>query len=317
VFDNMTDPKALRPYLPAAGQARVIITSNQQSAAQLGVAVPVDVFTQEEALTFLAARTGLADATGAAQLAGELGYLPLALEQAAAEITAQHLPYATYLGRLGRPIEDRPGLTEIRLTIRRALATAPGKVTGFSLSYPDSVFITKLLDWLRVYLPGQTEVKSPLILMPVIAATNLLLGQMRSYRHDLDTVNVLCQVHVEGAEADLIESFWESINTEFGGTEGLLVLLFIGDARTTFPDGLTALPTPQITRSDVEQWAEDLINQRGWPFNLARSWADWLCAQATVGEQLDIRLMYEAIDRSVSDLRYRPDSFRAMLENRV
>jgi tetratricopeptide (TPR) repeat protein len=100
VFDNATDPEALQPFMPAAGAARVIITSNQQSMANLGAGVPVEVFSEQEALTFLAARTGNPDAAGAAGLAEELGYLPLALAQAAAVIASQHLAYGTYLARL-------------------------------------------------------------------------------------------------------------------------------------------------------------------------------------------------------------------------
>jgi tetratricopeptide (TPR) repeat protein len=107
VFDNAVDPDLLRPFLPAAGAARVIITSNQQSVGNLGAGVPVDVFTEGEALTFLAARTGQADAAGAVELAAEVGRLPLALGQAAAVIAAQHLSYATYLDRLRRlPVAD-------------------------------------------------------------------------------------------------------------------------------------------------------------------------------------------------------------------
>ena len=102
VFDNATDPGLLRPFLPAAGACRVIITSNYQSVASLGAGVPVDVFTEAEALTFLAARTGQADAAGALELAAEAGFLPLALAQAAAVIAAQHLSYGTYLERLRR-----------------------------------------------------------------------------------------------------------------------------------------------------------------------------------------------------------------------
>ncbi len=60
-------------FIPAAGTARVIITSNQQAMASLGRAVLVDVFSEAEALTFLAARTGQADAAGAHALAEELG----------------------------------------------------------------------------------------------------------------------------------------------------------------------------------------------------------------------------------------------------
>ena len=107
VFDNAVDPALLRPFLPAGGAARVIVTSNQQSVANLGAGVPVDVFTEGEALTFLAARTGQADAVGAVELAAEVGRLPLGLAQAAAVIAAQHLSYATYLDRLRRlPVAD-------------------------------------------------------------------------------------------------------------------------------------------------------------------------------------------------------------------
>jgi tetratricopeptide (TPR) repeat protein len=69
--------------------------------------VAVDVFTWEEALAFLAGRTGSADAAGARVLAGELGRLPLALAQAAAVIAAQHLDYPAYLQRLrAKPVDQ-------------------------------------------------------------------------------------------------------------------------------------------------------------------------------------------------------------------
>jgi tetratricopeptide (TPR) repeat protein len=102
VFDNATDPEVLQPFLPAAGGAQVIITSNQQSVANLGAGVLVDVFTEQEALAFLAERTGQADTAGAQVLAEELACLPLALAQAAALIASQHLAYATYMDRLHR-----------------------------------------------------------------------------------------------------------------------------------------------------------------------------------------------------------------------
>jgi hypothetical protein len=100
VLDNAADADVLRPYLPVAGAARVLITSNRQSVADLGTPVGVEVFAPGEAATFLAERTGLADTTSAGELAAELGYLPLALAQAVAVIRGQHLPYGTYLERL-------------------------------------------------------------------------------------------------------------------------------------------------------------------------------------------------------------------------
>jgi tetratricopeptide (TPR) repeat protein len=107
VFDNAADPELVQPFIPATGAARVMITSNHLSMANLDVGVPVDVFTEDEALAFLAERTGSADTAGAGVVAAELGYLPLALAQAAAVIAAQHLGYGTYLDRLrALPVDE-------------------------------------------------------------------------------------------------------------------------------------------------------------------------------------------------------------------
>jgi len=107
VFDNAADPELVQPFIPATGAARVIITSNHLSMANLGAGVPVDAFTKDEALAFLAEWTGSADMQGAGVVAAELGYLPLALAQAAAVIVTQHLGYSTYLDRLrGMPVGE-------------------------------------------------------------------------------------------------------------------------------------------------------------------------------------------------------------------
>jgi tetratricopeptide (TPR) repeat protein len=100
VFDGVEDPALLRPFVPAAGAARVLITAVREPKAELGTSVPVDVFSAEEALALLDGRTGLADEAGASAVAAELGHLPLALDQAAAVIAGQDLGYAAYLAKL-------------------------------------------------------------------------------------------------------------------------------------------------------------------------------------------------------------------------
>ena len=138
VFDGVSDPELVRPFVPADGTARVLITCDEQAVAGLwikssAVPVPVDVFSAEEAAAFLAVRTGLSDAEGAAEVAGELGRLPLALAQAAAVTAGEHLEYGMYLERLrahqvsvdtapaaGRP--HRVGLEAILLSLEAARA---------------------------------------------------------------------------------------------------------------------------------------------------------------------------------------------------
>ena len=97
VFDNANDPEALRPSCRRQGRASA---HHQQRAVGggPGADVPVGVFTLDEALAFLAERTGSAIPDGAQEAGRELGCLPLALAQAAAVIADQQLDYGTYLG---------------------------------------------------------------------------------------------------------------------------------------------------------------------------------------------------------------------------
>ena len=60
----------------------------------------MDVFSADEALSFLTGRTGLDDEAGAAAVAAVLGHLPLALALAAPVIRGQRHGYARYLDRL-------------------------------------------------------------------------------------------------------------------------------------------------------------------------------------------------------------------------
>jgi hypothetical protein len=94
VFDNVVSLDAIRPHLPSAGRCQVVITSTRRGS-QIGHEVPVDVLTPEDASRFLREATGLDG--DAAELAAEVGHLPLALAQAAARIRAARWDFAKYL----------------------------------------------------------------------------------------------------------------------------------------------------------------------------------------------------------------------------
>ena len=100
VLDNALSPEDVAPFLIANGGTQIVITSANQEFAQLGVPVSVSVFTTEESVRYLRERAGLTDAEGAAAIAAELGYLPLALAQAAAALSNQRLSWQEYLKRL-------------------------------------------------------------------------------------------------------------------------------------------------------------------------------------------------------------------------
>jgi len=101
VFDNAADRASVQAFLPPAGRGRVLVTSRDPFWPP-GQVLDVPVLDREVAAGFLGTRTGDADRTAALELAGELGGLPLALEQAAAYIGATGNNLTGYLGSFRR-----------------------------------------------------------------------------------------------------------------------------------------------------------------------------------------------------------------------
>jgi tetratricopeptide (TPR) repeat protein len=106
VLDNVTDPAHVAPLLARAPAGRYLITSRRASGWH-GTAAPVrlDVLDPAEAQALLAAiltpgRPGEAD--GAAELCAELGFLPLAIEQAGAYLAQAGATPREYLDLLAR-----------------------------------------------------------------------------------------------------------------------------------------------------------------------------------------------------------------------
>jgi tetratricopeptide (TPR) repeat protein len=97
VFDNAPDAAAVKNYLPQSSAGQVLLTSRNPTWRKIAVQLDVDVLAREDAVEFLLARTGQEDRRAAAELAEELGDLPLALEQAAAYIETMEKPLADYL----------------------------------------------------------------------------------------------------------------------------------------------------------------------------------------------------------------------------
>jgi hypothetical protein len=92
VLDNVEDPRAVAGLLPRSATGHVLVTSQDETGwEQLVTVLPVAVLAPADAAGFLLARTkqsGQQAEAAATTLATTLGGLPLALEQAAAYVTA-------------------------------------------------------------------------------------------------------------------------------------------------------------------------------------------------------------------------------------
>jgi DNA-binding SARP family transcriptional activator len=96
VFDNCPDPDTLRAFSPPTGRGRVLLTSRHHAWRGIATILPVDVLPHEAALELLLTSTGQGDIVAAADLAGQLGGLPLALTQAAAYVDQTGMSLARY-----------------------------------------------------------------------------------------------------------------------------------------------------------------------------------------------------------------------------
>jgi hypothetical protein len=111
IFDNAPDWASVARSVPPAGPGRVLITSRNQIWPP-GQALEVPVLDPQVAAEFVVSRTGDTDRRAALELAGELGGLPLALEQVAAYVQASGESVAGYLALFLRRRADMLGRGE-------------------------------------------------------------------------------------------------------------------------------------------------------------------------------------------------------------
>lgn len=95
VYDNVPEPKDIVELLPSAG-ARVLITSRFSDWSELAAEVALDVLPLDEAVALLERRTDRSDPAGANTLAVALGFLPLALDHAAAYCKRTQMKFGDY-----------------------------------------------------------------------------------------------------------------------------------------------------------------------------------------------------------------------------
>ncbi|MFC4531155.1 FxSxx-COOH system tetratricopeptide repeat protein [Sphaerisporangium dianthi] len=138
IYDDAVDRAALRKIWPVGGAGHVIITSRADAWSDLAdETITVDVFSHDDAVTLLRARTRSDDRASAAEVADKLGRLPLALVQAASYVNQTKTTLEHYAELVERhpssilattPPADHsvPVATTWSMSITRAAAQAAG-----------------------------------------------------------------------------------------------------------------------------------------------------------------------------------------------
>lgn len=106
VFDNADDPSHLAPVISQLDTGRHLITSRRTAGwHHLAAPLRLDVLSPSDAAELLmrtAGRHSVSERLVVAELAAELGHLPLALEQAGAYVHNHAITFAAYLERVRR-----------------------------------------------------------------------------------------------------------------------------------------------------------------------------------------------------------------------
>jgi tetratricopeptide (TPR) repeat protein len=193
VFDNAEQPGDLEGLLPTGGRGQVLVTSRNPVWGRLATPLRVDVLTALEAEGFLLRRSGDADQAAAAALAEELGWLPLALEQAAAYCEQTSLGLAGYLDRYRRArarLLDKGALEDYPATVATTWRLNLDQVATRS---PAAVQLLQVASFLAPAAIPSDLFGADLKVLPVelaqAAADDLILDEVVGalYRHSLVT----------------------------------------------------------------------------------------------------------------------------------
>jgi hypothetical protein len=204
-------------------------------------------------------------------------------------------------------------LIDLRRIVEATLtAVEPGPI-AFGVNYPDLAFVAKLAEWLP-YCMGPLQRKEPLNLKPEFNPIARQIQQVSRYRRDLETTGVLCPAQAEGVPVDIVEAFLNGVRAEFGDAKNWLALIITANVGAPFPEGVITLPLPQFDRIDIQLWCREVVGRRGWPHSLVPSLANGIVEEASDGSGLDVRAVYEAIDRLTNELQFDPDGLRLRLE---
>lgn len=152
VLDNVAEPALVRGLLTRIGSGRVVVTSRRASGwAGIAKPLPLQVLTPEAARDLIANTVGSGPTrllAGVETLCERLGFLPLALEQAAAYMTQNSVTAEQYLDLLGQEPADLYRQGALDTPAERTLARVWAVSLDALSSNPLCGTVLRVLAWL-------------------------------------------------------------------------------------------------------------------------------------------------------------------------
>ncbi|MEU8821129.1 FxSxx-COOH system tetratricopeptide repeat protein [Actinoplanes sp. NPDC048796] len=151
IYDNADQPADLASFVPAVGGQVIITSRNYAWASAAGTPFSVGVFSRPESIAFMREWGVTAPADDCDMLAGQLGDLPLAVDQVCAMQAATGMPLGEYLRLFAEHLEEllaaglRPGSRTT--TVTTFVSVAAGRLRA------ESVAAAQLLEVLAFMAP--------------------------------------------------------------------------------------------------------------------------------------------------------------------
>lgn len=168
IYDNAEygtaeEYEALLSYVPQRSQGHILLTTRCANAFEGAVHRELQVFSGAEAANFLQRRSCLNDGLNAARVAEQLGFLPLALEYAAAYIRetpgVDYVAYSKRLEQRGIKVLDRPvGCQAYKNTVRQAFHISLDRISEDADTNPVSQGAEQFLSICAFLAPDDIEI---------------------------------------------------------------------------------------------------------------------------------------------------------------
>ncbi|MBP2704050.1 tetratricopeptide repeat protein [Microbispora sp. RL4-1S] len=273
IFDNAGEPEEVKPYLPG-GPGHVLVTSRNKSWSDVAAPLEVDVFSREESVEHLLRRVPRLDPQDALRVAEALGYLPLAVEQAAAWLGETGMPAAAYIEQLDTQAAELlsqnppPGYPSTvaatwNISLNRLRERSPAAVRMLQLCAffsPDPIAMTLLYsdDMMRALLPYDDSLRGEKLMIG-----RLIREISRFALAKIDPGNNTLQVHRLVQAVIRSQMTFDEIETISHEVHHVLVGARPRQGEVDDPENWAAydLIWPHLLPSDAEKCVEEETRQ--------------------------------------------------------